>query len=306
MLILSLKVAHGIKVKMTNSIDAWNAYWADGHSTNSFNLEYSAQEGPYGKINAYWKDVFSDFLVDSVVVDLASGNGALSKLFQQNFPELKIKQWLSLDSADTNQALTHSKFSTKKCNIEQLDLSANAIDHFVSIFGVEYAQFDKTLAQIKRCIKGTGTCHFIMHHSDSVISKQSQMTIQAYQALFAGGLFAELNDLSSLDLLKKQLLKRLTKALDKVSREQQDDVKLVGKLIFSILQADTSLKYKLESLSNLQKQLELHLLRLSQQLQAAKQVEALPKLLCQHGFDKYELKELYYQNDIIAWQFNYK
>ena len=92
-----------------SSHNAWNAYWQEHQTSNSFGCDYSENEGPYGVVNRYWLECFDAFEPRQVICDLGAGNGALAKLFIDSRDELNCKRWLSTDIATTRLAFTHKR-----------------------------------------------------------------------------------------------------------------------------------------------------------------------------------------------------
>lgn len=286
---------------MAEKSKAWDSYWANNNSTNSFEFDYSTSDGPYGIINAFWQKVFQQFSETELVVDLAAGNGALANLFVQSRSQLNCHQWINIDSANAQNVIKHKQVQYKKDNIEELSLPDASVDHFISMFGLEYALFSKSLIQIKRCLKESGKFHFIMHHKDSVISLQSAITIEVFEDVLASGLLDNLAQYKEHSSLKRHLLTGLNKQLHSKAAKYHDDVKLIGQNIYYILESTSVVATCIERLQDLVEDLALQVTRLQQQLSAADQVTMIKAELPSAGFNNYSLKELKYNNDILAW-----
>lgn len=70
---------------------AWNAYWQQHKTSNSFGCDYTENEGPYGVVNRHWLECFDTFDSSETVCDLGAGNGALAKLFIDSRKQLNCK-----------------------------------------------------------------------------------------------------------------------------------------------------------------------------------------------------------------------
>lgn len=292
----------GLRVKgMAEKTKAWDSYWANNNSTNSFEFDYSATDGPYGSINNFWQEVFQKFTKNEIVADLGAGNGALANLFVQSRKQLNCQKWINIDSANTKAVIKHKQVHYKQDNIEELSLLDASIDHFISMFGLEYAHLTKSLIHIKRCLKEYGQFHFIMHHKDSVISSQSALTIEVFEGIIASGLLHNLGQLKDHTSLKRHLLTGLNKELHSRASKYHDDVKLIGENIYFILKSTTNIAVCIKHLQYLLEDLQLQIIRLQQQLSAADQVTTIKEQLQSYGFSKCSLKELKYNNDILAW-----
>lgn len=286
---------------MAENTKAWDNYWANNNSTNSFEFDYSTADGPYGVINAFWQQVFQQFAETHLIVDLGAGNGALAHLFVQDRSQLNCQKWINIDSANAQNVIKHKQVHYKQGNIEELSLPETSVDHFISMFGLEYAQFSKSLIQIKRCLKESGQFHFVMHHKDSVISLQSAVTIEVFEDVLASGLLNNLGQYKEHASLKRHLLTGLNKQLHSRTTKYHDDVKLIGQNIYFILESMPNVTKCVEGLQALAEDLQLQIIRLQQQLFAAKQVTTIKELLPSLGFSNYSLKELKYNTDILAW-----
>ena len=286
---------------MAENTKAWDSYWANNNSTNSFEFDYSTTEGPYGLINSFWQRVFQQFAKSELVVDLGAGNGALANIFVQNRSQLNCHKWINIDSANAQTVIKHKQVEYKQDDIEALSLQDASVDHFISMFGLEYAQFSKSFVQIKRCLKDSGQFHFVMHHKDSVISLQSALTIQVFEDVLASNLLRKLAQYNDHTSLKRHLLAGLNKQLQSKAAKYHDDVKLIGQNIYFILESTTNVTKCVKRLQELTEDLQLQVIRLQQQLSAANQVTTIKELLPSLGFSNHSLKELKYNSDILAW-----
>jgi ubiquinone/menaquinone biosynthesis C-methylase UbiE len=287
--------------KTNKSTTAWDTYWADNTSANSFAFDYSTQDGPYGVINRYWQDVFATFDESQVIVDLGAGNGALASLFVDSRKTLNCKQWLNIDSAKASKLLKRKKIKYLQDDMNQLQLKNNSVDHIISMFGLEYADFSQSLLQIKRCLRPYGRFHFVMHHKDAVISIQSRITIDAYKAILASNLLVDLSKHANKQSLQQALLTNLHSLMAGLSQEKHDDIKLVGQSIYGILQNTHDLATALDFLSGLKQQLVWHSERLQQQLDAANKLDDIEQYLQTAGITEYTLGKLNYESSVLAW-----
>ena len=286
---------------MSLKVQAWDAYWENNSSLNSFTFDYSSSDGPYRKVNEFWLNAFAKFTSSDTIVDLGAGNGALAHLFLQSQTHQHISKWINIDSAKAIDLIKHPVVVYQQDDMCKLSLPDDSVDHFVSMFGIEYADFSKVFPHLHRCIAVGGNFHFILHHENSVISNQSRVTINVIEQIFASRLFHELTKFSNLEKLKSHLLSNLNHQLNSVAKNAEDDVKIIGQRIYNIIQLPTDLNAKVEMISALKKDMYWHLERLQQQLLAAQQVNSIEKHLQKHNFMEYSLKSITYQSDILGW-----
>ena len=280
---------------------AWEHYWESNSSMSSFAFDYSATEGPYAKINEFWVRAFEQFTSLDTVVDLGAGNGALLNLFLQSKGLQYIEKWLNIDSAKAVARIEHSTVTYQQDDMCELSLPDNSVNHFVSMFGLEYGDFAKTVPHLYRCLRLGGQFNFILHHPDSIVSKQSRVTISAIQNVLASNLLNNLTQFVSLGELKTHLLFGLNQTLQSVEVHALDDVKIIGKGIYNIIHSSKDLTNKVDMLLSLKKDMLLQVERLQQQLAGAKQVKSLSAFLHENAFDEYSLAPLSYENEILCW-----
>ncbi|WP_297819786.1 class I SAM-dependent methyltransferase [uncultured Paraglaciecola sp.] len=281
--------------------EAWEHYWESNATLNSFAFDYSANEGPYKIINEFWVRAFEEFTSSDTIVDLGAGNGALMHLFLQRKGLQNIEKWLNIDSAKAVARIEHSTVIYQQDDMCKLSLSDNSVNQFVSMFGLEYGDFAKTIPHLYRCLRLGGKFHIILHHQDSIVSKQSQLTINVMKKVLASNLLNNLTHFVSIDRLKTHLLSGLNQTLQSVEGHAIDDVKIIGKGIYNIIQSSNDLSIKVDMLLSLKKDMLWQVERLQQQLAGAQQVNLLSTFLHDNGFNEFCMSPLSYDNEILCW-----
>jgi len=281
--------------------EAWEHYWESNATLNSFAFDYSANEGPYKIINEFWVRAFEEFTSSDTIVDLGAGNGALMHLFLQRKGLQNIEKWLNIDSAKAVARIEHSTVIYQQDDMCKLSLSDNSVNQFVSMFGLEYGDFAKTIPHLYRCLRLGGKFHIILHHQDSIVSKQSQLTINVMKKVLASNLLNNLTHFVSIDRLKTHLLSGLNQTLQSVEGHAIDDVKIIGKGIYNIIQSSNDLSIKVDMLLSLKKDMLWQVERLQQKLAGAQQVNLLSTFLHDNGFNEFCMSPLSYDNEILCW-----
>ncbi|NRQ42678.1 class I SAM-dependent methyltransferase [Rheinheimera sp. YQF-2] len=177
---------------MTQGTEHWSHYWQNSKSLNSFG-EGDAALGYTGNVQFYWHDIFSRMATGAVIVDIASGNGALA-ISAIAFSELHNKNFTvyACDIADVKpevlfQADPDILTKLKKVQfypataIENLPFENNSIDLIISQFGFEYANQIEAVAECNRVLKPDGCFNALIHHADSFISKDSEAGLAFYK-----------------------------------------------------------------------------------------------------------------------------
>ena len=284
---------------------AWDAYWADPAITNSFAFDYTETEGPYGVLNAFWLNVFSEFKHTDTIVDLAAGNGALATLFTQSRKDLNCASWINIDSASARPGKFPDKITFVQQNIEKLTLSDASVDYVVSMYGFEYSDITKSFAEIARCLKPQGHFAIFMHHPDAIITQQSHITIAAFKQVLADPFWQTLPSRKGLSYLelKNSLLQNLNLHLQSVSSNGQDDIKLIGQNIFYLLQSNNDVSLCIKHLVTLMQNIQLQVERLHQQIAAADNASKLSGLVEFNKQVSWQITTLDFQDTTLGYCF---
>lgn len=192
---------------MTKGTEHWNHYWQSSKSLNSFS-EGDAALGYTGNSQLYWYDIFNNTAKNAVIVDIASGNGALA-IAAVTFSELNDKNFTvyACDIADIKpEVLFQSEADIlaklKKVQfypataIEHLPFENSSVDLIISQFGFEYANQDDAVTECKRVLKPNGCFNALVHHAGSFISKDSAAGLAFYKyCLSDSGFLAQVEQL---------------------------------------------------------------------------------------------------------------
>jgi ubiquinone/menaquinone biosynthesis C-methylase UbiE len=286
---------------MTESTQAWDSYWVSNNSTNSFEFDYATVEGPYAIVNKFWQQVFAQFNETHTIVDLGAGNGALANLFVQSRSQTNCLKWINIDSANAQAVVKDDKITYQQDNIEKLSLVDDSVNHFISMFGAEYAQLPNAFVHIQRCLTKKGQFTFVMHHKDSIISQQSRITAYVQERILASDLLQNLHLHTTFERLQHHLLSGLNKHIRNSEPKLHDDIKIIGQTVYFILKSNINVNDCIVGLKDLIQDTQLHMARLRQQLSAADQVANIEALLVSHGLFDFSLNELKYNDDILAW-----
>ena len=177
----------------------WEMYWQQGHLTSfgeSFKNNYT------GVLHTIWLDFFNSAKINSTVLDIGTGAGALLEIGLNS--NTNFKQLIGIDSAKVNapDSILQSQNTEIMCevNAKAIPLGDNSVDYVVSQFGIEYSDLSESLPEIARVLVQGGQFQFVAHDQSSVIIQSSQPTLEAATVLLKRG--------SSLDLIKT-LVKKL-------------------------------------------------------------------------------------------------
>ena len=259
------------------SATPWQSYWQSHVTHNSFMHEYESGDGPYGLIDHYWQSIFTSITSNTVVVDLGAGNGALSHLYIKHVGEPQCRSWHNVDYAQIKAPTAHACITHTQADMHALSFADSSVDLVVSMYGIEYSDLSRSLAEVARVLKPDGQCVLLMHHPQSIISAQSTVTIAVSEALLQEPMLAGLaaEDYSDPQALKHDCFQVLTKHLHQVPKNAQEDVKLIGQNVFNILQSNATVVDLINQLRLLGLDITAQMQRLTQQIKAAEQAANL-------------------------------
>lgn len=284
------------------SATPWQAYWQSHSTHNSFMHDYESGEGPYGVIERYWQSAFATFPKDAVIVDLGAGNGALSHLYSKHEHASLCQSWQNVDYAHITAPTPHPWITHTQADMHALPIANNSIDIVVSMYGVEYSDLSCTLAEVARVLKPNGQCLLVMHHSQSIITKQSTITVEVINSLLQEPMLNGFTDIvmDSTDALKHYCFQVLTKHLHQLPENAQEDVKLIGQNVYNILQSNDALVDLIQHLTLLGQDLAAQAQRLALQIEAAQQVAQLQSIEFKSSFTNWKFSTLDFNASPIA------
>lgn len=283
----------------------WDTYWQSHHTANSFGCDYTENEGPYGIVNRHWLDVFQSMDATGKVVDLGAGNGALAKLALDALGKTPCASWVSSDLVKVYPSVKHEDVTFLQVNAESMPFANQSVDHFVSMFGIEYGDLQKVFDEVARCLSPRGKFDFILHHADSIISQQSKVTLAVSQRCLSSHVWDALSSYSTMpiDQVKQTLLQMLNQQMQLASNDQErEEVQLIGHSIFTLCQSMPTSAAIVKGLASIQTQLASQAVRLSQQLAASLQAKNLSHLLEDSQLSCYKISTLNSDNMLIGWQ----
>jgi ubiquinone/menaquinone biosynthesis C-methylase UbiE len=297
----------------------WDLYWQ-----NSVTGSFGEQQPLWYKkeIIPIWKGAFSKLPEQSTLLDVATGNGAVTSIATEYAQDTK-KRWeiQAVDSAKT-QPQSGIKL-LPPCPLEKIELEQEKYELISAQFGLEYSRVSQSLPKLANSLKPGGSLIVIAHHTNSILSKNSREEIDQYRSCFQQN--------SIFERLKKLIQKMgeirsphdLQKIKDTVSKQRQalnlSVARLTTQFPQGIVIADLlknieplfnngmywPLPAKLEYIENLQQQMKQARQRLTDQVSSAltqKDVEEWEKLTTTNGLTLSQKQTIEAgDNNILAW-----
>ena len=150
----------------------WTRYWASipaASASGSFSGGYAGTA-----IASWWQQQFVACGPGRRWLDLATGNGAVPRLWLDavddpsaefdavDLAEIHVPWMKSLPSARQARIRWHSGVS-----IESLPFGEDCFDVVISQYGVEYAEWARSVSEIDRVLAPRGSVRWVMHHASS-------------------------------------------------------------------------------------------------------------------------------------------
>ena len=162
---------------MNNKTNEWDKYWSGVGNNGAF----SDGGVNHPAINGFWLHYFQEQSqqtnVSDVfnVVDIASGNGALSELVSNVIPSNQLSL-TSVDLSESAIAQLTQRFPFVKgivADATDIPLGEGTADLVISQFGAEYAG-EKAIEEACRIAKSDGTLLLMMHCENGSIYQESE------------------------------------------------------------------------------------------------------------------------------------
>lgn len=160
----------------------WSDYWRSGR-TDVMTVQTAA--GPVAfDTQPIWADWFQTFESGARLLDLATGNGQVAG-YASGAAAASGKTFAvtGVDYADVEAASVGLPADCRLLGgvaLEKLPFPAAAFDGAASQFGIEYADTRAALQELGRVLKPDGRALMMIHHADSVITRQTAAQIAAY------------------------------------------------------------------------------------------------------------------------------
>ncbi|GEM_PF-832426 len=291
------------------SSKVWDDYWQYQTTSNSFASEYGDGDGPYSVVSKTWLEAFSSIGAEDTIVDLGSGSGALLNLLITQSPATKFHRWINVDYANVKPlANAGANVEWQKANFTRLDIEDGMVDRVFSMFGFEYADPKKASLELLRVLKTDGEAALMCHHPDSIITKQSKISIAAHRTISSDKIFKLPKKVQSGDIamIRRHSLNRLMYQLDHSPKEQADDIKLIGNKIHQALHASEQPQQVTSYLQQVEQNLRLYSERLSQQVASTQSFDKIRRFLENQSACNVTSDELTFQDVPIAYLLNLK
>jgi SAM-dependent methyltransferase len=159
---------------------AWTQYWKSGQSGS---LPEDRAAGRLGALDAAWKVFFESLPQQSTIVDLATGGGDVIRAARAAARDFEITGVDIADLPSVNAQLPGVRL-VGNTDLSSLPFGDAAFDGVMSQFGIEYADVAASTREAMRVLKPDGRGLFVLHHTDSVVTRWAVNSLAAYRTVF--------------------------------------------------------------------------------------------------------------------------
>ena len=171
---------------------AWNRYWSAGRPAACA----AGADGQYFPVvRRFWRRLFARSPDDAVILDMATGNGAVLSVAAEVAAERKARfSLIGVDHAEIQATVLQAQterlglpltlHSTTPC--EDLPLADDSVDTVTAQYALEYTDLERSLDEVERVLRPEGQLAAVMHTQGSGVMDQTR------------------RDLSDLDLVERE------------------------------------------------------------------------------------------------------
>lgn len=163
----------------------WSDYWRSGRTDV---MTVQTASGPVAfDTRPVWTNWFQTFAPGARLLDLATGNGQVAGYASAAATAGgKAFTVTGVDYADVEAAAAGMPADCRLLGgvaLEKLPFPAASFDGASSQFGIEYADTRAALLELARVLTPGGRAMMLIHHADSVITRQTADQITAYDTV---------------------------------------------------------------------------------------------------------------------------
>jgi len=164
----------------------WTEYWRSGRGGC---LTDEAPVSARNHLAAQWRAWFFDLPRGARIVDLACGSGEVARIALALSEEAHLT--FSIEGVDLADGIGGTERPGNGTTLRllggvdlcRLPFPADCFDCAVSQFGIEYADAEGACREVARVLKSANRGLFLMHHSESEITRAARARLQAFASV---------------------------------------------------------------------------------------------------------------------------
>jgi ubiquinone/menaquinone biosynthesis C-methylase UbiE len=311
-------------------MDPWSLFWHQGHST-TFGDYF--KQGYAGAVADWWQSVLDTLPANPAVMEVGCGNCSLLPAMIKS--GIKAK-YIGVDIASVRlstvaeQGLSESEIEVilhSGTPAEEVPEPDACVELIASVFGIEYSDFDRSLAEVLRLLKPGGRFRALLHHDDSVVTAMSRRAISEYDSYDVKKVIEALNTISTerdrtpaLAALKsnpraEKSRKRINLMAEKYLRNTNPDTanatmfELMTDALKFFKMMGASSQARRQFIASLADEHKASHERFKQMVAVAFNQEGIEKLqskLLELGFAETKIEVIHTNKDILAWELSTK
>ncbi len=161
----------------------WTAYWQEFCLENQPHERCHIPADGRDLVDRHWAHFAAILPREAHVIDLGCGAGIAGRTLLRHRNDLRVT---GIDFADVPTPHVPNLTIYTGMNMEALPFEIGGFDAAISLFGIEYANIDRTARELGRILKPGARFSFLVHHHESEIVCEGSMRRRALQKLLSG------------------------------------------------------------------------------------------------------------------------
>lgn len=166
----------------------WSLFWQEfalpGQPTERCYITGDARNA----VDQHWESFARNLPTGAKVIDLGCGAGVTGRILTESRADLNVT---GIDWANVPDTIAGANITIcRGLNMEALPFDDASFDAALSLFGIEYANIEKTVLELSRLLKPGARYSFVVHHRASGIVEEGSTRRNALWDSIAGRMTA--------------------------------------------------------------------------------------------------------------------
>jgi SAM-dependent methyltransferase len=161
----------------------WTAYWQEFCLENQPHERCHIPGDGRHVVDRHWAHFAALLPREAHVIDLGCGAGVVGRTLLRHRNDLRVT---GIDIATVPTPHVPNLTIHPGVNMEVLPFETGGFDAATSLFGIEYANIDRTARELGRILRPGARCSFLIHHHESEIVCEGGTRRRGLQKLLSG------------------------------------------------------------------------------------------------------------------------